>query len=135
MAITWWHTRFLKPLREARSENQVDDGHLDRVQMIRPSIRGFAGEAFDILDGAKLGPSGGPHQLDGCQCLTQPHDLSDRLSFVAPDPRFLKLCARLGLVEYWLETLKWPDCAEVVPYDSGENAGSIALNNCPRPKG
>jgi hypothetical protein len=29
----------------------------------------------------------------------------------------VKLCARLGLVEYWLETLKWPDCAEVVPYD------------------
>ena len=29
----------------------------------------------------------------------------------------MKLCARLGLVEYWLATQKWPDCADVVPYD------------------
>jgi hypothetical protein len=35
------------------------------------------------------------------------------------DRRFVKLCARLGLVEYWLATQKWPDCAEVVPYDFG----------------
>lgn len=33
------------------------------------------------------------------------------------DPRFVKLAARLGLVEYWLATQHWPDCAEDVPYD------------------
>jgi hypothetical protein len=33
------------------------------------------------------------------------------------DPRFVKLSARLGLVEYWLETQSWPDCAKVAPYD------------------
>ena len=33
------------------------------------------------------------------------------------DPRFPRLCARLGLVEFWLESQKWPDCAEEVPYD------------------
>jgi hypothetical protein len=31
--------------------------------------------------------------------------------------RFVKLCARLGLVEYWLATQLWPDCAEIVHYD------------------
>ena len=33
------------------------------------------------------------------------------------DPRFVELCARLGLVEFWLESDEWPDCADEVPYD------------------
>ena len=28
------------------------------------------------------------------------------------DPRFVSLCARLGLVQFWLSTGKWPDCAD-----------------------
>ena len=26
------------------------------------------------------------------------------------DPRFAKICARLGLVDYWRTTQHWPDC-------------------------
>ncbi len=33
------------------------------------------------------------------------------------DPRFPRLCARLGLVEFWLASGQWPDCADEVPYD------------------
>jgi hypothetical protein len=33
------------------------------------------------------------------------------------DTRFPRLCARLGLVEFWLATDKWPDCVDEVPYD------------------
>ena len=33
------------------------------------------------------------------------------------DPRFVHLCARLGLVQYWTQTKRWPDCADEVPYD------------------
>jgi hypothetical protein len=33
------------------------------------------------------------------------------------DRRFVSLCARLGLVEFWLATGKWPDCVDEVPYD------------------
>ena len=33
------------------------------------------------------------------------------------DPRFPRLCARLGLVEFWEAVEKWPDCADEVPYD------------------
>lgn len=32
-------------------------------------------------------------------------------------PRFPRLCARLGLVEYWISSGQWPDCADEVPYD------------------
>ena len=33
------------------------------------------------------------------------------------DSRFVRLCARLGLVEFWTATGKWPGCADEVPYD------------------
>ena len=33
------------------------------------------------------------------------------------DPRFVRLCGKLGLVDYWVRTERWPDCAEEVPYD------------------
>ena len=33
------------------------------------------------------------------------------------DPRFPRLCARFGLVEFWLASGQWPDCADEVPYD------------------
>ena len=32
-------------------------------------------------------------------------------------PRFIDLCDRIGLCRYWLESDRWPDCAEWVPYD------------------
>lgn len=41
-------------------------------------------------------------------------------------PRFVTLCARLGLVEYWQATGEWPDCAEEVArfYDFKATCGA-----------
>ncbi len=33
------------------------------------------------------------------------------------DPRFVGLCAKIGLCDYWVETGHWPDCADTVGYD------------------
>ena len=33
------------------------------------------------------------------------------------DPRFLRLAAKLGLVDYWVSQDRWPDCADETPYD------------------
>lgn len=32
-------------------------------------------------------------------------------------PALPRLCARLGLVEFWSASGKWPDCVDEVPYD------------------
>lgn len=74
-------------------------------------------EAYALLDRAKLGPSGGRQDLlgNGAYRTLELHNAA--WTRLRADPRFVKLCARLGLVEYWLATQKWPDCAEVVPYD------------------
>ena len=44
------------------------------------------------------------------------------------DPRFIRFAARLGLVDYWRSTGKWPDfCAEPgLPYDCKTEAAKLA---------
>ena len=44
------------------------------------------------------------------------------------DVRFIGLCAKLGLVDYWVKTDHWPDCAEVVAphYDFTAEARRLA---------
>lgn len=46
--------------------------------------------------------------------------------------RFPKLCARVGLAQYWLATKKWPDCAANAPYDF-KAACAAAVADLPRP--
>ena len=47
------------------------------------------------------------------------------------DPRFVGLCARLGLVDYWVSTDRWPDCADtgVVAYDFKSVCQRLVLSN------
>lgn len=33
------------------------------------------------------------------------------------DVRFVRLCAKLGLCDYWVRTGRWPDCVQLVAYD------------------
>jgi hypothetical protein len=48
------------------------------------------------------------------------------------DPRFLRLCGKRGLVHYWLETGRWPDCADQVPYDFRAEARKVAAEGLAR---
>jgi len=97
--------------------NVEKTGHLEPGAMVWPAVTGFADEAFDILDGAKLGPSGGPRDSLGVNAYRSHVLFPAAYPELRATPRFVKLCARLGLVEYWLKTKSWPDCADVVPYD------------------
>jgi TolB-like protein len=33
------------------------------------------------------------------------------------DRRFVRLCHKLGYTDFWRDTGRWPDCADLVPYD------------------
>jgi TolB-like protein len=48
------------------------------------------------------------------------------------DPRFLRFCGKLGLVHYWLETGRWPDCADRVRYDFRAEAQKVAAEGLAR---
>ena len=66
---------------------------------------------------AQLGPAGTRDDIMG------PDRYRTHLLFQPGMPelrngrRFPRLCARLGLVEFWMATGKWPDCADEVSYD------------------
>jgi hypothetical protein len=40
-----------------------------------------------------------------------------RMPEIRNDPRFVNLCARLGLVDFWVTSDLWPDCTDDLPYD------------------
>ena len=42
------------------------------------------------------------------------------------DPRFVSLCHKLRYTDFWLETGRWPDCADQVPYDFRAEARRLA---------
>ncbi len=92
-------------------------GHADAMPFITLAEFDFVDEAFALLDRAKLGPSGGPKDALGGNAYRTHLLFPAAYTKLRADARFVKLCARLGLVEYWLATQMWPDCAEVVPYD------------------
>jgi len=92
-------------------------GHLDAQNLLFAAHLGLVDETYALLESAKLGPSGGPHDIMGVVAYHTQMLFAAAYPELRADPRFIKLCARLGLVEYWLTTQKWPDCADVVPYD------------------
>jgi TolB-like protein len=44
----------------------------------------------------------------------------------AHDPRFVGVCAKLGLCDYWVGSGRWPDCADKVAYDFRAEATRLA---------
>jgi TolB-like protein len=91
------------------------DGILTMLMTLRLAWMGLLDEAFDLIEQASydfmLDPDGPP-----------PGDIrglifAERNRTMIDDPRFVGLCAKMGLTRYWIATGHWPDCADQVPYD------------------
>jgi TolB-like protein len=82
--------------------------------LVAAAHRGHADEAFDLTARAELGPDRG----DGSSTGGSESNLSllfiHAISGLRSDPRFIDLCKRLRLVDYWVSTGRWPDCVEEV---------------------
>ncbi|MDG5747601.1 TIR domain-containing protein [Qipengyuania sp. XHP0207] len=76
---------------------------------------GLVDEAFALAERANfddvLDPEG--HRAEGIY----PGTCMARWSSLNRSPRFIDLCYRLGLCDYWMAMDVWPACAEWVPYD------------------
>lgn len=105
-------------------------GHIDPQVAVVAAELGFVDETFALLERCRFGPCGSPRDVMGT------HAYRTLLLFPKPyarlraDPRFVTVCARLGLTEYWLESGHWPDCADEVPYDF--KAACVALRDHPK---
>ncbi|MBS0383843.1 MAG: adenylate/guanylate cyclase domain-containing protein [Proteobacteria bacterium] len=83
---------------------------------------GSADRAFDVIDRAL--ERGRPLAADPHEAFGMARSQSSLQLFVhnGGEPfyrhrRFPRLCARLGLAQYWIESGHWPDCAGDVDYD------------------
>jgi hypothetical protein len=92
-------------------------GRADVSRLVYAAHLGLVDEAYRAAETSRLGPAGTTDDIMG------PDGYRTHLLFQAGMPelrndrRFPGLCARLGLVEFWMATGKWPDCADEVPYD------------------
>ncbi|HEY5622926.1 MAG TPA: hypothetical protein VIV14_04120, partial [Gammaproteobacteria bacterium] len=104
-------------IRDALAAHFAQTGCVDVSRLVYAAHLGLVDEAYRTAESACLGPRGAEDDIMG------PDGYRTGLLFHAGMPelrndlRFVNLCARLGLVEFWLATGKWPDCADEVPYD------------------
>jgi hypothetical protein len=92
--------------------------------------RAFSSFSTRAVETARLGPAGTSDDIMGpdgyrTSLLSQAGMPEQRNA-----PRFARPCARLGLVEFWTATGKWPDCADEVPY--AFRAGCEKARHVPR---
>ena len=117
-------------LRAAIRRPIEETGYADIAPLVFLAHFGFANDVFELLEKSKFGPSGAATDVRGINAYRTGLPFHAEYPELRKDPRFPKLAARLGLVEYWLASQKWPDCVEHVPYDF--RAGCEAVRHTPK---
>ena len=92
-------------------------GHIDPQVGVIAAELGFVDETFALLERSRFGPCGSLRDVMGTHAYRTLLLFPAAYTALRADPRFVMVCARLGLVDYWLESGHWPDCADAVPYD------------------
>jgi TolB-like protein len=92
-------------------------GWVDMARLVYAAHLGLVDDAYRAAEVVKLGPVGGAEDLMGPDAYRTALLFQASMPELRNDPRFPRLCARLGLVEFWMTTSKWPDCADETPYD------------------
>jgi TolB-like protein len=92
-------------------------GFVDVARLVYAAHLGLVEEAYKAAESARLGPVGTSDDIMGPDGYRTSLLFQAHMPELRNDPRFPRLCARLGLVEFWTATGKWPDCTDEVPYD------------------
>lgn len=114
------------------------DKHLAAVE--RPPVRGLPAECARLPRGWRIRMLARQGDLDGAfveanrpepaSSYTTVHFFQPELKAFRADPRFMPLANRLGLVDFWRSTGRWPDfCSEPdLPYDCRAVAAGFATD-------
>ncbi len=103
--------------RSALEAHVKKTGCVDVSRLVYSAHLGLVEEAYRVAESARLGPAGTSDDIMGPDGYRTSLLFQAGMPELRQDPRFARLCARLGLVEFWMATGKWPDCADEVPYD------------------
>lgn len=92
-------------------------GRIDFQTMVIAAHLGHSDEALEIALQAELVPDPDAPEPAGADGQHLQILFSANMPEIRRDPRFVLVCAKLGLVDYWLASATWPDCVEeVAPY-------------------
>ena len=93
-------------------------GCVDVSRLVYTAHLGLVDEAYQAAEAAaRLGPTGCEDDVMGPDGYRTSLLFQAGMPELRQDPRFVRLCVRLGLVAFWTASGKWPDCADEVPYD------------------
>jgi len=104
-------------IRDALAAHYARTGCVEVSQLVYAAHLGLVEEAYRTAETACLGPRGTEDDVMGPDGYRTGLLFHAGMPELRNDPRFVRLCARLGLVEFWLATGRWPDCVDDVPYD------------------
>ena len=107
----------LGAIRDALEAHRRRTGSVDVSRLVYAAHLGLVDEAYGAAEAARLGPRGTADDVMGPDAYRTALLFHAGMPELRNDPRFVPLCARLGLVEFWLASGTWPECAEDVPYD------------------
>src|SRR5262249_51397464 len=107
-------SRELKYLRRSLER----DGTIQLIRLVIAYAIGLQDETFEIIEKATFTHMFDPHGRPPSG-VGNPGVIFTRTAIHAMirDIRFVGLCAKLGLCDYWVKTDRWPDCGDEVPYD------------------
>jgi TolB-like protein len=111
-------------LADIRSRHKKTGG-LDVARLVYAAHLGLVDEAYQLADSGRLGPTGSADDILGPDAYRPSLLFQVDMPELRSDPRFPRLCARLGLVEFWTTTGIWPDCASEVPYDFAAECAKV----------
>ncbi|MBX3705333.1 MAG: hypothetical protein KF911_01780 [Pseudomonadales bacterium] len=107
------HPEMLQAHRDRMAVRFARDRRVALADLAQLHAMGATDEAFDYVERASfahLFEAGAPMRA-GVWAPAVIFVAANRA--LIADRRFVRLCARLGLVAYWVETDRWPDCADV----------------------
>jgi hypothetical protein len=99
---------------------------VDVSRLVYAAHLGLFEEAYRTAETACLGPRGTENDIKGPDGYRTGLLFHAGMPELRNDPRFVPLCARLGLVEFWLATGKWPTAWMTFPTTSRPNARRCA---------
>jgi hypothetical protein len=104
-------------MRTALETHVNETGCVDVSRLVYAAHLSLVDEAYRAAESARLGPVGSSGDIMGPDAYRTALLFHANMPELRNDVRFPRLCARLGLVEFWAATGKWPDCVDEVPYD------------------
>jgi hypothetical protein len=93
-------------------------GSVQLLDLFDAYSSGLAEETFDVIERASFAHMFDEQGAPPSRTINQGGIFSIYAADSMPnDIRFVGLCAKMGLCDYWVQTGHWPDCADQVPYD------------------